>query len=283
MKIKLVFDSMVVYSPAEAKKHNVAITPMIINDNGKTYHDNVSISAHEFYKKLDANNHMSTSQPNISETIELFKELLKDYDHLIYVTVPEALSGTYATGVLAAKEVDSKRISVVDALTSMGAGRVMIERGNEMIKAGKSVDEIIAYFMKASENSRFYIIPNSLEGLKRGGRISNVAASVFGIVKLKIALYLTPKGAIDKFEIARTENKILKKIADTVKKEIGGEGLLIYLIYTDDVSLLDNAKAFFKKEFKKAEFQYMPLPPTLGAHTGLTTIAFHFVKKDWQA
>lgn len=281
MKIKLVFDSMVVYTPAEAKKHNVAITPMIINDDGKTYHDNVSITTREFYKKLDENHQMSTSQPNISETIELFTKLLKDYDHLIYVPIPEALSGTYATGVLAAKEVDQKRITVIDTHTGAGAGRVMIERGNEMIKEGKSVEEIVDYFMKASENSRFYIIPNSLDGLKKGGRISNVAASVFGIVKLKIALYLTPKGSIDKFEIARTENKILTKIADTVKKELGGEGLLIYLIHTGDLSLLDNAKAFLKKEFKKAEFQYMPLPPTLGAHAGPKTIAFHFVKKQW--
>lgn len=281
MKIKLVFDSMVVYTPAEAKKHNVAITPMIINDDGKTYHDNVSITTREFYKKLDDNHQMSTSQPNISETIELFTKLLKDYDHLIYVPIPEALSGTYATGVLAAKEVDPKRITVIDTHTGAGAGRVMIERGNEMIKAGKSVAEIVDYFMKASENSRFYIIPNSLDGLKKGGRISNVAASVFGIVKLKIALYLTPKGSIDKFEIARTENKILSKIAETVQKELGGEGLLIYLIHTGDLSLLDNAKAFFKKEFKKAEFQYMPLPPTLGAHAGPKTIAFHFVKKQW--
>lgn len=281
MKIKLVFDSMVVYTPAEAKKHNVAITPMIINDDGKTYHDNVSITTREFYKKLDENHQMSTSQPNISETIELFKKLLKDYDHLIYVPIPEALSGTYATGVLAAKEVDPKRITVIDTHTGAGAGRVMIERGNEMIKEGKSVDEIVDYFMKASENSRFYIIPNSLDGLKKGGRISNVAASVFGIVKLKIALYLTPKGSIDKFEIARTENKILAKIVETIKKELGEEGLLIYLIHTGDLSLLDNAKAFLKKEFKKAEFQYMPLPPTLGAHAGPKTIAFHFVKKHW--
>lgn len=281
MKIKLVFDSMVVYTPAEAKKHNVAITPMIINDDGKTYHDNVSITTREFYKKLNKNPNMSTSQPNISETIDLFTKLLKDYDHLIYVPIPEALSGTYATGLMAAKEVDPKRITVVDTHTGAGAGRVMIERGNEMIADGKSVDEIVNYFMQASKHSRFYIIPHTLEGLRRGGRISNVAASLFGMVKLKIALYLTPKGSIDKFEIARTENKILKTISETIKKEIGSEGLLIYLIHTGDLSLLDNAKAFFKKEFKKAEFQYMPLPPTLGVHAGPKTIAFHFVKKHW--
>ncbi|MDL2211779.1 DegV family protein [Erysipelotrichaceae bacterium OttesenSCG-928-M19] len=281
MKIKLITDSTIVYNPKEAKEHNVALTPFIINDNGTIYRDNVDVAPKEFYELWKKNNYIKTSQPNLNDTIELFKKELEEYDHLIYFPIPEALSGTYATGQMAAKEVDASRITVINTHTGAGMGRVMVDVANKMIAEGKSVEEIVDKLMKASEYSRFFIMPLSLEGLRLGGRISNVAASVFSLIKMKICLYLTPIGAIDKFEVARTESKIIKLIVDKVKNDIGVDDLLIYLIYTDDESLLDSSRVILEKEFPNAQFELIGLSPTLGAHTGPSTIAFHFCKKHW--
>lgn len=282
MKIKLVFDSTIVYTPEEAKEHDIAITPFIINDNGTIYHDNVDIDPKEFYNLWGkGEEYIKTSQPNIGETTELFKELLKEYDHILYCPLPEALSGTYATGKMVAKELGEDKGTVVDLHTGAGMARVLAEVGNRMIAEGKSVQEIVDHFMKASEVSRFFITPYSMDGLRAGGRVSNIAASIFGMIKLKICLYLTPIGAIDKFDVSRTETKMMKQIIDKVKKDIGTEDLLIYLIYTDDESMLDEPRKILEKEFPTAEFQLMGLSPTLGSHTGPSTIAFHFCKKNW--
>lgn len=282
MKIKIIYDSTIGMNLEEVNENNIGLTPFIITDNGKSYRDNIDITPDEFYVKLASSAHrMTTSQPNISDTIELFKETLKEYDHIIYFPLPEVLSGTYSSGILAANEVDPSRITVVDIKTGAGVGNYLVKVGQEMIAAGKSVAEIVAYYEKAKDNSRFFIVPLTLDGLKAGGRISNVAASVFTMVKLRIALYLSDRGSIDKFEIARTDGKILKGIIDKVKKDLGVEDLLIYLYYTDDIKILEGPREVIKKAFPNAEYKIMHLCSTFGAHTGVNTYGFHFVKKYW--
>ncbi|MDF9867129.1 DegV family protein with EDD domain [Bacilli bacterium PM5-3] len=281
MKIKLVFDSTIVLNAEEAKKYNVAITPFIINDNGKIYHDNVDIKPMDFYGLWEKNNRILTSQPNIGETTELFNEILKEYDHIIYFTIPEVLSGTYATGKMIAQEIGESKISVVDAGTGVGAFRVMAEVGNKMIEEGKSVEEIIEHLEKAKDNSRLFVLPANMDGLKAGGRVNNITASIFGMIKLKIGLYLAKSGYIEKYEISRTDSKMISRIISKVKQDIGSDDLIIYLIYTDDKSLLDTPTETIKKEFPNSQFEYMELSPTLGAHTGPKTISFHFCKKHW--
>ncbi|MDR3215519.1 MAG: DegV family EDD domain-containing protein, partial [Bacilli bacterium] len=201
MKIKLVFDSTIGYSQSEKELNNIAITPFIINDNGDIYHDNVDIDPVEFCQLYNKNNFIKTSQPNIHETEVLFRELLKEYDEIIYCPLPEPLSGTYASGVMIANEVDPKRIKVVDLNSGLGMMRLLGKVGNEMINQGKTSDEIIAYFNQARHNQRIFFIPESMEGLRRGGRVSNIAAGVFSMIKLKISIELADSGNFEKFEI----------------------------------------------------------------------------------
>lgn len=281
MKIKLVFDSTIVYTQKEAKQNNIEITPFTIDDNGTVYRDNVDITPKKFYELQKNNKFIKTSLPNVLETTNLFKTLLKDYDHIIYLTLPEKLSGTYAAGKMIAKELDETRISVVDINTGVGMARVLAEVGNKMIEEGRSIEEIIDHLKKAYKFSRLFVIPLNMETLKVGGRVSNLAVSIFSMIKLKICLYLTLSGSVDKFEIARTEAKIMQRVIEKVKKDLGTEDLLIYLIYTDDKSLLNPARKVLENTFPEAEFQEMVFAPTIGAHSGPGTIAFHFCKKHW--
>ena len=281
MKIKLVFDSTIALSQEEAKEYGIAITPFVINDNGNIYHDHIDIKPVEFYALWENNHFIKTSQPNLAETTELFIELLKEYDHIIYFTLPEQLSGTFATGKLVAKDVDESRITVIDCGTGVGAVRMMAKIGNKMIEEGKSVQEIVDYLSQTKHHSRLFVLPLQLEGLRVGGRLNNVTASIFGLVKIKICIYLTLAGFLEKFELARTESKIIKCIIDRVNKDIGKDNLKIYLVYSDDVAYLDSATKMVKEAFPDAEYEYMNLSPTLGAYTGPQTIALHFCKKSW--
>jgi len=281
MKIKLVFDGTLVLNEREQKDYNIVITPFIINDNGTIYRDNVDVSPEEFYDLWRKNNYMKTSQPNIGETTELFKKLLEDYDYIIYFTLPEVLSGTYATGKLVAKEVDESRITVVDAKTGVGMGRIMAKIGNQMIADGKSVEEIVEHLSQAYKHSTLFVWPTKYDGLRAGGRISNISASIFGLIKMRICIFMAQSGYLEKFAMARTDKKILKEIIENVKDNLGTEDLIIYLIYSDDKSALQPPRELFEKEFPNAEYRYMPFPPTLGAHTGPDTISFHFCKKHW--
>ncbi|MDR1781748.1 MAG: DegV family protein [Bacilli bacterium] len=281
MSIRLVFDSTIGLNEAEKKAYDIEITPFIINDKDEHFHDYIDIDPIEFCDRYKKNVHIKTSQPNIHETSELFKKLLEKYDEIIYCPLPSALSGTYASGVMIAKEIDPERIKVVDLNTGLGMARLLAKKGNEMIKQGKTSAEIISYFEKAKDNQRLFFIPETLDGLKRGGRVSNMAAGVFTMIKLKISIYLTKTGNFDKFEVCRTMPKMIKSIIKDVKEKLGDKNLIVYAIYSNNQDLLFEPLSLITKEFKDIEVESMPLSPTITAHTAPETVGFHFCRKSW--
>lgn len=281
MSIKLVFDSTIGYSKEEKEANNIEITPFIIIDNNEEFHDFIDIDPNEFCERYLKNVHIKTSQPNIHETETLFRRLLESYDEIIYCPLPSALSGTYASSVTLAKEIDPHRIKVVDLNTGLGMARLLAKKGNAMIEEGKSSAEIIAYFNKARDNQKLFFIPETLEGLKRGGRVSNIAAGIFTMIKLKISIYLTKSGNFDKFEISRTIPKIIKVMIKDVKEKLGDKNLIVYSIYSNNQDLLFEPLSIITKEFDDIEVESMPLSPTITAHTAPETIGFHFCKKNW--
>ncbi|WP_423364256.1 DegV family protein [Mycoplasma sp. P36-A1] len=282
MKIKIVFDSTIMYTPEEAEKFNVGITPFIIVINNESYKDMVDIDYKTFYEKLDEGIEVSTSQPNVADTIALFENILTEYDHIIYFTLPEQLSGTYNAGKLAAREVSEEKITVVDIATGVGASRTLALNVNKMIEENKTVEEIVEYSKSLKYNSKLYVVVRDTKQLRKSGRFSNMAASIFTMIKLKLALTLKTDGLMDKFSISRSEAKLLKEIVDDAQNmNFTEQNSRVYIAHAN---VLDKAKELEKRikdVYPNIEVEYMPFPPTLGAHSGAGSYAAHFTKKDW--
>lgn len=282
MKVKFVFDSTIVYDEKEKKAADVEITPFIIMAEGKSYLDLVNITPLEVYNMLEAGIDVKTSQPNISSTIELFKELLEEYDHIMYFTLPEELSGTYNAGVLAAKEVDEKRITVIDIKCGLSANQNLARKAQAMLKEGKSLKEIEEKALEIKDNSHFYFIPDGMGFLAKSGRVSNMAAGFFNLIKLKIALDLKLTGWVDKFDVSRTENNLYKAIVKDAKKQgFTAENSMVYIIDTNIPEKCEELKVKLQKDFPGIEMVDQYLSPTIGTHTGPRAYGMQFVKKDW--
>lgn len=282
MKIKLVFDSTIEYDEQMQKELNIAVTPFIVIINNKSYRDTVDIDYKEVYKAIDSSATVSTSQPNVADTIALFEEILKEYDHVIYFTLPEELSGTYNAGKLAAREVDESKVSVVDIGTGIGASRTLARNVNKMIAENKSVEEIVEYAKALRYNSKLYVVVRDTKQLRKSGRFSNMASSIFSMIKLKLALELKSDGYIDKFEITRSESKLLKKIMEDAKeKGYTQENATVYVAHADVEDKAKEMEAAIKAAYPEMEIEFMPFTPTLGAHSGAGSYAAQFVKKDW--
>ncbi len=282
MKIKLVFDSSIAYTEAEKEKANIDILPFLIVTLENKYRDFIDITPKHFYDLLEQDLDGKTSQPDLSETIELFRKLLNESDYVLYFTIPEELSGTYRAGVSASKEVSDARIHVVDLKTGLGASRYLAKKLNEMIDEGRSLPEIIEKANSVKYNSRLFILPDNIEYLKKSGRVNNMASAVFSLIKMRIALELRVSGFIDKFQVSKSDKKLFDDIFKDVKeKGYNAENSVVYLINTNADERIEEARKMIEEEFKGIEIIDMYLAPTIGAHVGPKSIALQFIKKDW--
>lgn len=228
MKIRIATDSTADIPKELCEKYDIAVLPLTILSGDKEYRDGVDISPQEFYKILDASDKLPvSSQVSLALYDELFEDTLqKGYTDLIHVSINSKGSGTYQAAVVSKEAFfdrhpeaqGSFNIHIIDSMTySMAYGIPVIE-GAQMIRDGKSVEEIITHIKDWVEHARPMFVPLDLKCVKKSGRISPAAAFVGDAIGLK-PLITFEDGEAKILSKARGEGKAISLLLDTCMKE----------------------------------------------------------------
>ena len=187
--IAIMTDSNCGIMPAEESNYGIHVLPMPIIIDGKTYFEGIDITAEEFYRKQTSGSVITTSQPSPGDVTDMWDHLLKIYDEIVFIPMSSGLSNTCQTALLLADDdpykgrvfvVDNHRISVTQALAVLDA--------KTLADQGKSACEIKDILEKEAMDATIYIAVDTLEYLKKGGRITAAAAALGTILKLKPVL-----------------------------------------------------------------------------------------------
>ncbi len=183
MSVRIIIDSTVDISPRN--EEHFRIVPLTVRFGNEEYLDRVELSAKGFYEKLVESDVMpSTSQANISDFEREFERIADDGDSAVVVTLSSKLSGTYHSACIAAEEYHG-RIFVVDSLSvSIGAG-ILAELALSLANDGLFADEIAKRLEHERENAKVIGMFDTLEFLRRGGRISPSAAFAGSLLSIK--------------------------------------------------------------------------------------------------
>ena len=220
MKVAILTDSNSGITQDEANKLGVFVLPMPFTIDGQEYKEDINLSQEEFYDKLMNNAEVFTSQPAVGEVTQLFDNILKDYDQIVHIPMSSGLSGSCQTALMLAEEdeykgkvyvVDSQRISVTQKYDVLDA--------LELSKQGKNAKEIHDILMENKLNATIYITVNTLEYLKKGGRITAAAAALGGLLKIKPILTIQGE-KLDSYQKTRTMAKANKIMIDATMKDI---------------------------------------------------------------
>lgn len=275
-KYLIVTDSTSALSLERAKKLKIELVPLSVILNGKQYKDHYEISKEELYAELAKDEVPTTSQPSVGYIEELMKTWQKDrYDAIIVITCSSGLSGTYQSFHMAKEELKIQNIYLIDS-RSVGAPIMdMVIHAKKMADEGKDVEEILSKIETKCKNTYSFLLPKDLEQLKKGGRISPVAANMASLLKIKPLLYLADNGnVVDKFTMARTELKIFNAAVDQFIKE--GVTKATHKLYISHAANLDAANRFIsfaKSTLDDIECEIVDLPAVLTCHGGLGCIA----------
>ena len=219
-KIGIVTDSHSSISPAEAAMLGIHVLPMPFEIDGRDYFEGVNITRQQFFGYQRAGARIGTSQPAPAAVMELWDRLLEAYESLLYMPISSGLSNACQTAIALAKEAPyAGRVFVVDnGRVGTPLHRSVLD-AIELVKAGLSAAECKAALEAARNDLVIYIAVETLEYLKRGGRISSATAAVGTLLNIKPILHLTT-GKLESFKKSRGMNKACDIMLESIREDL---------------------------------------------------------------
>ena len=284
MGVKIIVDSSVDIKYSYAEEKGLCFIPLKTILGGVEYRDGIDIVPDEFYAKLEANKEIAhTSQINAAEFAEVFAEATKDGDEAVAIVLSSGLSGTCQSARVAADDFEGK-VFVVDSLSATAGARVVLECAIKLRDEGKSAAEIAEELDEVAKKSQLFLRVDTLEYLKRGGRISKTSAIVGSLLNIKPVLKLNEEGKLETVGKARGLKLSHKMMNDSIVA-CGGIDFTkpVVITYAGDISdgavdnyLSDSAEIFAGHE---KEVIIDQLGCVIGTHTGPGAIVVSFIPK----
>lgn len=195
MKVAIMTDTNSGISVEEGMRIGVHVLPMPVLIDGKTYYEGVTLTHEEFYRCQGAGRAVSTSQPAPSDVLAMWDRLLEEYDQIVHIPMSSGLSASCQTAVGLAEDYGGK-VQVVNNHRISVPQRNSVSDAQILAEQGCSAREIKAELEHMAFDSIIYIGVDTLEYLKRGGRISPSIALVGGLLSIK------PVIAVERGEVA---------------------------------------------------------------------------------
>lgn len=265
----------------EAKKLGVTVLPMQITFGEEVYKDRYELEVETFYEKLIKSDELpKTSQINPYQFDEVFSEIEKSGDSAVVVLMSSKLSGTYQSAVIAAEDYDN--IYVVDSLNVAMGEQCIVRYGIALKEQGMEAKEIADALENARGKVEIIALLDTLEYLKKGGRISPAKAAIGGLLSIK-PVVTVEKGEVEilgKARGSKNGNNMLKELV----KNAGGidfnNPVLLGYTGTDKSVLtkyIEDSREIWEDEAD--ELEIVRIGSTIGTHVGPGAIALGFFPK----
>ena len=276
--VQIVTDSSVLYTEEETKAAGFDVIPLCVSVGDMDGRD-LQIDMEEFYGRIGKGEIPRSSQPPIGDVVEVY-EKYQDAD-VLNICVAAGLSGTYHGALSARDMVENRdRITVFNSRTLCGPHRYMVEKAQRMKEEGKGIPEILEWLKSAAEKTESFLIPQDFGFLKRGGRLTPVAAALGSVLKLKPVMRLTEDGTrLDKFFVKRTMSAAVSGIMDHMKKKGIDGRYLLYIVHAAAPKEAGAIREMIEAEFKGIEIQMMDLSPVFVAQGGPGCVAIQYIER----
>ena len=273
-KIALITDSASDLDMEMMNKFNIKSAPFRIIYSDNEYEDRVNITPQEVYSNL-TKEIPTTSLPNISTTEGILNEIeAEGYTHVIAINISSGLSGTSNSFRLLLEDHPKLVSYVFDSKTlSMAEGAIVLEVA-KLIAAGESFEHIVSQLPNLRKNVHVYFTLNTLEYLKKGGRIGKVAGTIAEILNLKPLIYVSDEGVYITHAKSRGRKQSLSKLIEVLDGYLSKSKCNLWIVEGDakeESNLLFNS---LKDNPQINEIEITTLGPALGIHTGPGLLGF---------
>lgn len=276
--VRIVTDSSVLMTIEEGKELGVDVIPLCVNIGDMEGRD-MAIDMDDFYARIQRKEVPRSSQPPIGDVVDIYEKYPED--EIINISMADGLSGTYQTACSAKEIVDNgENITVVNSKTLCGPHRYMVEKAQEMKLAGKSAKEILDWLHNIIEKTESFLIPQDFSFLKRGGRLTPMAAAFGSVLKLKPIMTLTEDcKRLDKYAIKRTLSASVSAVIERMKAFGVNENHIVYVTHANVIEDAKKVVAQIKEVFANVEVKLSQLSPVFVTQGGPGCIAIQYIER----
>lgn len=275
--IKIITDTSTLYTPSQGKEMNVEILPLLVTVNNKTYQEFVDISSQQFLEEVKSGNVPTSSQPAIGMVIEAYEKYSDD--EIVNLCMTDGLSGTYMSALGAKNGLENEEhIHVVNTKTLCGPHRYMFECALKMVNEGCSLDALLAMLNQKIASAKSFLLPQDFDFLKRGGRLTPLAAKIGGLLKIQPVMTQTEDGRrLEKFTIARTFNGAVSAVIKQFQALENPESYRVSISHAGVEQQAKKIKENFLALYPNLNIDFLELSPAFITQGGPGCIAIQWV------
>ena len=278
-RIAIVTDSNSGITQDEAKQLGIYVLPMPFYINDKLYFEEITLSQEEFYRHLEEDADISTSQPAPGDVTDLWDKLLQDHDEIVHIPMSSGLSSSCQSARMLAESYDG-RVEVVNNQRISVTQRQSVLDALTLVQQGKSAAEIREILEARKFESSIYISLETLKYLKKGGRITPAAAAIGTVLGLKPVLQIQGD-KLDAYAKVRGKKAARRTMIEAMRKDIENrfpkewaDGTLrLEIAYSGNLDEALDWKQELQVAFPGKEFDMAPLSLSVSCHIGYGALA----------
>ena len=279
MKTAIVVDSGSNIYNETIEKDGLFSVPLQLTYEGNSYKESIEITNEQVNTLMQDGVLIQTSLPSLGEISDLFEQIKKDgYDQIFAVPITSGLSSTLGAMKTAAQLVDIP-FDYIDCFTTMHIQLLVALRAHDLFKQGKTNDEVKKNLNEMIDRSETIIIPDNLDHLSKGGRLSPLAAKLGGLLRIKPILHLNreTKGVIEALDKVRTMTRAIDEVIKRMKKAGVDEHYQITFTHVMAEKEAEQTIKKMKETFPHTKIVERDLITTVSAHVGIGAIAFQYI------
>jgi len=275
-KIKIVTDSTCDLNDDLIKKMGITVVPLSISINGENYLDRVNITPKEFIEKMKASPILpKSSQPPAGEFLKVYDQLGSEGYEVISIHMTGGMSGTVRSAESAA-QMSSAKVNVVDSRFISRALAFQVLEAAEMAAAGKSVEQILTRLDDVREQTRLFVVVDTLENLVKGGRIGKGKALIGSLLNIKPIASLEG-GEYTPVSKARSYSQVVKYLKDQFTEDLKGKKIKgVGLAHAEGLKLAGKLKDAIQEATGYGDIDIDYTTPIISTHTGVGAIGFMY-------
>lgn len=278
MSIRITSDSTCDLGELVAK-HNIGILPLQVNLDASAYFDGVDITPEDIFKFVAETKMLpKTSAPSIADYQEFFKKQLETYDEVIHFNISAKSSGSHNMAKQAAEEFCGK-VRVIDSMALSSGQGLLVMKAVDMLAQGKSADEIEETVLALREKVNTSFVPDSLDYLHKGGRVSGMVKMAANLLKIHPLIYMEKGQLVPGKKYRGKMSFLIKQYVEDLKQQYPSyDKTRCFITHSSaDQELVDAAKEKVKELFAFDEIVETVAGSIITSHCGRNTLGVLFI------
>jgi len=281
-RFAIVVDGTACFTPELQREFDIRWLPLHVDIGSETFTANVDLTAEEFYRRIAAPGVLTgTSQPNMGECRDVYDAIVAEgTKQLLVLTIATELSGTYSVASTTAQAMPGTTIEVVDSRSTAGGISLIATACARLRRSGGSFEQAVALAKKLAGKIPIYAVADTLEYLKRSGRVSGAQALFGSMLKMKPILEVN-NGVVHPADRVRTREKAIERMKELVLQRVpAGSRIHACTMHTNAPDRARDVADWVQQRYHCVEHWIAEAGPVIGARAGPGVIGICWYREE---